>query len=284
MTRSGPSLPSIALAIALGACSSADGGGGTSDTDGDGEGSTTGTPTTSTTSGGASMTGASATSTSTTSADTDDGGSSAGFINPESGDEGPAEPQPNGAQCGSNDDCESGFCYTIPMVGGVCSECLSDADCEFTCTLSPTLGYAVCSDGAAGVMCESTEGCADGLVCAELIDTGGLFNANFCSDCETDADCTDDQRCTPYYDTESLGGYLTCVDPMSVADGQGCPIVDGMGDGSVCLNGHCGIADILGVVEIGVCGNCTTQDDCDEGQTCMPAVADMSGLTGPMCG
>jgi hypothetical protein len=214
----------------------------------------------------------------------EDSSSDGGFINPESGDSGPDGPQPNGAQCGGNDDCDSGFCYVVPQAGGVCSECLSDADCEFTCTLSAAAGYAVCSDGSNGVMCESTEGCADGLVCAELIDTGGLFNASFCSDCETSTDCEAEQICTPFYDTMSIGGYLTCADPMSVADGQGCPLVDGMGDGSVCLNGHCGAADVFGVIEIGLCGECTTETDCAEGETCMPAMAGMGGVTGPTCG
>jgi hypothetical protein len=283
-------LGSIAIAAMLVACSSAEQGD-TGDTDSGGadETSTSGTTMAPTTTAGGSMTGASASSTSaSTSASStgpDDGSSSeGGFINPESGDSGPSGPQPNGAQCGGNDDCESGYCYMIPMIGGVCSECLTDADCDFTCSLDAAAGYAVCSDGSTGVMCESTEGCADGLVCAELIDTGGLFNASFCSECATDMDCDGGQLCSPYYDTRMLGGYFACVDPMSVPDGQGCPIVDGMGDGTVCLNGHCGIADLFGVVELGLCGECTTEMDCAEGETCMPAMAGMGGVSGPTCG
>ncbi len=279
---------SITFAAMLAACSSAEQGD-TSDTESDGDESTTtdSTTSTSTTDGSASMTGASASATSaSTSASSgpDDSSSEGGFINPESGDEGPSEPQPNGAQCGNNDDCQSGYCYTIPMLGGVCSECLTDADCDFTCSLDAAAGYAVCSDGGTGVMCESTDGCADGLVCAELIDTGGLFNASFCSECATNADCDMEQICTPYYDTRMIGGYFTCATPMSVPDGQGCPIIDGMGDGAVCLNGHCGIADVFGVIEIGLCGECTTEDDCAEGESCMPAMAGMGGVAGPTCG
>jgi Cys-rich repeat protein len=176
------------------------------------------------------------------------------------------------------------FCYMIPMVGGVCSECTSDADCEFTCSIDAAAGYAVCSDGGAGVMCESTMGCANGLVCAELIDTGGLFPATFCSECETAAECEAGQICTPFYDTAALGGYLQCADPGSVPDDQGCPIVDGMGDGAVCQNGHCGIADLFGFVEIGLCGECTTDMDCAMGEVCMPAMAGMGGVSGPVCG
>ena len=282
----------LALAMLLPACSSAEEGG-TSNTDSEsGESSTTGTPTASdTASGSASMTGASAsstTATSTTSAGSttdDDSSSGGGFINPESGDDtGPVGPQPNGAECANNDGCESGFCYMVPMVGGVCSECLTDADCEFTCSLDAAAGYAVCSDGSTGVMCESSDGCADGLVCAELLDTGGLFPANFCSECETNAECDEGQTCTPTYDFEMIGGYLSCADAMSVPDGQGCPIVDGMGDGTVCQNGHCGVADVFGVLELGLCGECTTEADCADGEECMPAMAGMGGLAGPTCG
>jgi hypothetical protein len=285
------SIRTLALAMLLPACSSAEEGG-TSNTDSEGgETSSTGTSTASdTASGSASMTGASASSTSattTTSGSTTDDESSTGggFINPESGGEtGPDGPQPNGAECANNDQCESGFCYMVPMVGGVCSECLTDADCEFTCSLDAAAGYAACSDGSTGVMCESTDGCADGLVCAELLDTGGFFPANFCSECETNAECDDGQTCTPTYDFEMIGGYLSCADAMSVPDAQGCPIVDGMGDGTVCQNGHCGIADVFGVLQIGLCGECTTEADCADGEECMPAMAGMGGLAGPTCG
>jgi hypothetical protein len=198
--------------------------------------------------------------------------------------DGPPPPmeQPNGMQCMEGSECESGFCYQIPMLGGVCSECLVDTDCAMgTCSLDPMAFYAVCTDGQLGVMCSGDEGCMGDLVCAELIDTGGLFNANFCSECNDATPCAGDQICSPVYDLASFAGYLGCLDPGSVPNDGGCPLD---GDGSVCASGLCGTADLLGVIPIGVCGECLTDMDCMGGMgTCVPAMADMTGLQGALC-
>jgi hypothetical protein len=201
-----------------------------------------------------------------------------------SGDPPPPMPQPNGGQCMGPDDCKSGFCYEIPMLGGVCSECLTDEDCEMgTCSLDPASLYAVCTDGSIGVMCSSDEGCMGELVCAELVDTGGLFPLNFCSECNADTPCPDGQICSPVYDLGMFQGYLGCVEPQSVPNGGGCPLDGFMGDGEVCQSGFCGVADVLGVVPIGVCGECLTDMDCMDMQMCTPPVADMMGLVGAVC-
>ena len=225
----------------------------------------------------------------TDSADTSgDGGSTAmddaGFITPETGDDTAIEPQPNGAQCAANPECESGFCYSIPQVGGVCSECLVDQDCEMgTCSIE-AVGYAVCTDGSQGNMCNTDEGCMGDLVCTELIDTGGLINANFCYECGPSAPCTDPQICSPQYDLAGLGGSFVCVDPGGVENGQGCPIEGGNGVDDACASGHCGIANLFRFAELGVCGECSVDEDCPEmGQTCMPAEAGMGGLTPAFC-
>ncbi|MBK8236872.1 MAG: hypothetical protein IPK74_15085 [Deltaproteobacteria bacterium] len=228
------------------------------------------------------------TSTTTTATDTaaDTAADSAGFVNPvDTGSDG-GTPQPNGAQCANAEGCESGFCYTVPMLGGVCSECLMDADCPTgTCGLDAAAGYAVCTDGSLGKQCDSDEGCMGELVCTQLIDTGGFFNASFCSECGPQAPCPGEQICTPNYDAQALAGYMGCADPASVPDGGGCPIVEGMGDGAVCSSGHCGIADVfMGFVQLGVCGECSLDSDCADGLTCMPAQAGMGGLQGPTCG
>jgi hypothetical protein len=222
-------------------------------------------------------------STTATSADSGDDSESGGFINPDD-ESGPGAPGPNGAQCGTNEECESGYCYTIPMVGGVCSECLMDADCEMgTCALDAAAMYAVCTDGSLGSMCDSDEGCMGDLVCTELIDTMGLFNANYCSECGESAPCEGEQVCSPTYDADNFSGYFTCVDPGSVPNGGGCPLEGGMGDGTPCESGHCGAADLfMGFVSLGVCGECTTDEDCMEGQTCTPASGD-GGLMGAIC-
>lgn len=231
--------------------------------------------------------------TSTTDSDTTTGGmstgmDSAGFINPETtGDSGPSEPQPNGGMCASEGDCTSGFCYQLPTVGGVCSECLVDADCSMgTCSLEFDVMYAVCTDGSAGNMCNSDEGCMGDLVCTELIDTGGVFNANFCSQCGPTAPCDGDTICSPQYDDSAISGQFVCVEAGSVVSGQGCPVDDeGTGDSSVCADGHCEVVDVFqGFVTLGVCGECITDADCPEGQTCTGGEATMQGLTGSSCG
>ena len=103
-----------------------------------------------------------------------DSDSGRGFI--DDADDGPDDggPQPLGGMCSASDECDSGFCYDIPMFGGVCSECLMDSDCDMgTCAGDFNAGYAVCTDGALGLMCDSDEGCMGELVCGTVIDTGG---------------------------------------------------------------------------------------------------------------
>lgn len=228
----------------------------------------------------------------TSGAATSTGGSSstngmmdAGFLDGMTTDEPPPPmPQPNGGMCEDASDCESGFCYQIPMLGGVCSECLTDTDCEMgTCSLDPMAFYAVCTDGSIGVMCSGDEGCMGDLVCAELIDTGGLFNANFCSECNDTTPCAGGQICAPVYDLASFQGYLACMDPGTVPNGGGCPLDGFQGDGEVCQSGICSVADLLGLIPIGVCGDCLTDMDCMGMEMCTPAVADMTGLQGSMC-
>ncbi len=209
----------------------------------------------------------------------DDGG----FISPDTGDETSSEPQPNGAQCAAEPDCESGFCYILPQVGGVCSECLLDEDCDTgTCSLDAMTGYAICTDGSQGNMCNSDVGCAGELVCTELIDTGGIFNANFCSQCGPSAPCEGEQICAPVYDLGNLGGFFACADPGTVENGQGCPLTDG---DAACDSGYCGLANLFGFAELGVCGECNIDADCpEEGQTCVEAEAGMGGgLTPAFC-
>ncbi len=281
--------PALAtLVMLLAACGGPDESSGS----GDDSSSTGGTgPETATATQGMSSTTAGSTLTSSTTsetASTTTAGSSdesMGFINPDSGeDSGPNPPGPNGSMCGGPEECESGFCYQVPMLGGVCSECLMDSDCESgTCAIDFNTMYAICTDGSLGSMCDSDEGCMGELVCTELIDTGGIFPANFCSECGDAAPCDGGQTCNPVYDTMGIGGHLECVDPGSVDNGQGCPLVDGVGDGSVCMSGFCGTADLFGFVQLGVCGECVTDDDCPDMGTCTPAEAGMGGLMGATC-
>jgi len=188
-----------------------------------------------------------------------------------------------GEQCQADTDCvEDLFCNGVPGFGGICSECASDADCPSgNCTF--TGSYFGCGDGSQGQMCESDEVCGDGLYCAEVVNLGGLFNGNFCSECEADTDCADGQLCAPqieFMDLMNIAGQRACIDPETAPNGQLCD-ADGSGD-EQCM-GFCTTADIMGLLEVGVCGECETDADCAMG-TCMPAMVGFDGFAGSTCG
>jgi hypothetical protein len=232
------------------------------------------------------VSGSASSSGTTSSVDPDDssgGKDSMTFISGGSTTAGPVEPQPNGSFCGVNEECKSGFCTGIPDVGGVCSECGVDADCEMgTCVFDFTTGYSICTDGSAGVDCMSNEGCADGLVCADVFDSGG-FGPTRCSECSPEQPCPDGQGCTLITDNGLLEAYLGCIDVGTLPLGETCPVTDGVGDGTLCMSGQCGVIDVFGF-QIGVCSECDADDDCMMGQICSPPGFGMGMLEPGVCG
>lgn len=219
----------------------------------------------------------------TTSADA----TTASFIS----EEGPGEttetmPGNLGDQCMTDAECaEDLFCNGIQGFGGVCSECASDADCPdgSNCTISAD-GWFACGDGSLGQMCESDASCAGDLFCAELVDLGGLFNGNFCSECAEDGHCPDGQLCAPqleFMDLMNIGGQRACIDPGTHPQDSLC---DHEANGDEQCEGFCTVADLMGFIQLGLCGECETDDDCEAPQTCMPAVLDFMGVTGSTCG
>ncbi|MCH9685303.1 MAG: hypothetical protein K0V04_27960 [Deltaproteobacteria bacterium] len=201
-----------------------------------------------------------------------------------------------GGLCSEGCDCASGECFAIAL-GAACSECISDVQCMAgggpgTCSVDPATDptYATCTQGELGVMCQpGSGGCQAGLLCAQLIDTNGLIPDYFCSACATSADCPAGQICSPVLELSGglSGGYLQCVAPGSLANGDLCPLLpDGTGDGSVCSSMRCAVTDVggLNIADIGVCSPCATNVDCGPGQSCLPAVLDSDGAVPAMCG
>jgi hypothetical protein len=190
-----------------------------------------------------------------------------------------------GDQCMDDTQCaEDLFCNGVPGLGGICSECASDADCPdgSNCTFSG--GWFACGDGSLGQMCESDNSCADGLYCAEVVDLGGFFNGNFCSVCADDSHCDNGQLCAPqieFMDLMNIGGQRACIDPGSAPNDSLCDL-DGSGD-EQCA-GFCTAADLMGFIEVGVCGECETDGDCQGMATCMPAMIGFNGFSGSVCG
>jgi hypothetical protein len=201
-----------------------------------------------------------------------------------------------GGTCMDPCDCASGNCFVISL-GSACSECTSDAQCMAgggpgTCSADFTLDppYARCTGGELGVMCQPDGGgCQAGLVCAQIIDTGGFLPDYFCSECVTSADCPAGDTCVPVVEYGGIAiaeGSLQCVPPASLPDGQLCPLFPtGEGNGGVCISGHCAVTDVggLGIVEIGVCSPCAVDADCAMG-VCAGAAVDENGATPAMCG
>ena len=264
-------------------------------TAGDTGGTDTGTADDDVGSADASMTGQTMTAGSMTSAETGDDGPAtedAGTFEDSGTDDGPAEPQPNGSTCSENEECESGFCFVVQFLGGICGECLVDADCpDGGCSLPnpiamPPVG-AVCNDGGPGEGCMTDDVCQDGLVCASIISVPGILEANTCSECTMDADCAEGLLCSPSYDVLNISGQRICVEPMSVPNGEGCDI-EGTGN-EACMSGICAEINIMeGLLVLGICGECGVDADCDmaAGEVCLPADIDTTTgvVTPPTCG
>ena len=207
--------------------------------------------------------------------------------------------QPDSASCkdASGCGCASGACFTIPIVGGFCGECLGDADCRGGgCTVpNPLIPVgSICNQGEAGAGCQSDEVCvdADNARCGTVLEVPGIFTVATCGECTTDDECTAPglPNCSPNYAITMFTGKLTCVGDNSVANGGGCNLADDgngvpLGD-SACMSGRCGAAFFEGLIEIGLCGECNSDIDCDVMgmTTCNDATATVDGVTmGSFC-
>jgi len=191
---------------------------------------------------------------------------------------------PNGEPCSFGDECASGECFVIGVLGGVCGQCDEDADCDGGgCTLpnplsQPPVG-SVCNDGGYAGGCETDGVCADELVCALVIDVPGIVQVSTCSGCESAFDCADGSTCEPDIALGALNGVKRCVAAGTLANGQTC---DNFATGDeACASGFCAAADVMGVLQIGVCSACEVDGDCPGG-TCVPPQVDLpSGVPTP---
>lgn len=183
---------------------------------------------------------------------------------------------PNGAQCLDDEECASMECYEAGVLGGICGECDSDEDCPAGGCSPPNpieMLPSVCNGGAPGDGCESDASCDEPFVCAEILDVPGVITASACSECLDDEMC-DGELCNPFIDPLEFTGVKICVPPGTVPFGETCDFV--MGGDFACQSGRCAVADFMGLLQIGVCSQCTSDADCFGG-TCMPPEIDLPG-------
>jgi len=186
---------------------------------------------------------------------------------------------PNGSMCVESFECASGHCYVVGILGGICGECENDFDCpDGGCTLpnflsDPPTG-SLCNDGSYGDGCETDEVCSGGLVCATTVNVPGVVTVSTCSECQADADCETGSTCEPDIALAALTGVKRCVIGGTLANGQSCDFESG-GD-LACGSGHCAVADIMGLLQLGVCSSCETDQDCVMPQVCEAPQADIN--------
>ncbi len=198
------------------------------------------------------------------------------------------DPLPNGEQCMSNEECESGMCFLAGILGGICSSCLTDEDCEWGCGLpnplaTPPTG-AECTMGGLGEGCMSDEACMDPEhTCALIIDVPGVLSASTCSESAATADCDMGLVCNISVSIADISGQKTCVEPGSVPDGEFCDIE---GDGAQACMNFCAEADIMGIAQFGICGPCdnVSGEGCGMGEVCEAPTVDLDGtVVASMC-
>ncbi|HET6585528.1 MAG TPA: hypothetical protein VFG69_18845, partial [Nannocystaceae bacterium] len=102
-----------------------------------------------------------------------------------------------------------------------------------------------------------------------------------CSECADDGDCAGSSLCVPELEVASFAGAWVCAAPGSVANGHTCDFA-GSGDAS-CASGHCAVADVMDVLELGICSECEDDGDCSGGQSCEPPFADGTTIQPGTC-
>ena len=207
---------------------------------------------------------------------TDPGESSDSAASSDTGPQGP----PNGSPCANDSDCASGACYSA-ILGSVCGECLSDADCEFGCTppypLDPSEQWALCNDGGLGDSCEVSRSCASAdLQCVSFANVAGVLSISTCSECATSDDCPGAMLCNEFFNAGEFRGGFACVNPGSLFDGSFC--TTGPVGEAACMS-HCSPGNYMGLFNFGVCSPCGSDADCGPGMECQPPELDLEAGT-----
>jgi len=206
----------------------------------------------------------------------------------------PGQPQDAACTDASGCGCASGSCFVIPILGGWCGECQVDADCQGGgCTIPNPIASvgAVCNKGQPGDGCQSDAVCADPKfsACGTVLKVEGIITVSTCGMCTTNADCPNNApNCSPAYDVAAFSGMFECVPNASVPNNEGCNL-QLQGDQPVgnqaCKSGFCGEANVMGLLKMGVCGECNANADCGPGESCNDPLVDLNSneIVGASC-
>ncbi len=220
----------------------------------------------------------------TTDSDTSDSDTTGGMCPMEPGmfscDPIQGDPAPT---CSQDSQCPQGqVCYLVPLLGGTCGECKVDADCPDGGCTAPNLIQglgSVCNTGQLCDGCEDDSSCNDPdyPYCGLVIDAAGILQVKTCGECADDSHCPEDRpNCSPVIeDIGRFSGVRHCVADCSIPLDQACEL----GNDASCQSGTCSKAVIMGVIEVGVCGECVSDEDCAPGEACLPAEVDINAET-----
>ena len=92
--------------------------------------------------------------------------------------------------------------------------------------------------------------------------------------------CLPGMRCEPEIDVTEFSGAWRCVVPGQLEDGESCNFES---DGTACDSGFCVAASYMGLVQIGVCSECESDQDCRGGACAGPSIDLRTGLTPGVC-
>jgi len=190
--------------------------------------------------------------------------------------------------------CASGQCFLMPILGGWCGECQVDAHCsDGGCTIpNPVAGVgAACNKGEPGAGCQSDEVCADPnfAQCNTVLKVEGILTVSTCGECKTNVDCPQGlKNCSPVYDLPAFSGMFECVADASVPNNEGCNLQlagDQPIGNKACQSGFCGTGNVMGLLTMGICGECNANSDCNPGEECTDAMVDLNTneLLGSVC-
>jgi hypothetical protein len=139
--------------------------------------------------------------------------------------------------------------------------------------------------GELGGGCGSSDVCQPGLSCSNAFELLDLILIDTCGECASDADCGVGLICAPSVELSDFAAVNTCIGVNTLAQDSYCKLAAEGGNGdAACTSGICSTIDIMGIAQLGACGECNADADCGAG-VCVAGAFDLDTgtLTGSTC-